>query len=114
MALVRVPVASSIAALLGIVLAVQGDEDPSPPIPGLGYAGPYGNPLTMPCQPGERNMTLPGVAGRFCATRCTAPGRSSCPSVFNTTSGLPNTLTHHDGDPPVDHPVRGGQARPRT
>jgi hypothetical protein len=42
MAMVRVPVVSFIAALLGFVLAavaalaVQGDEDPSPPIPGLG------------------------------------------------------------------------------
>ena len=41
----------------------------------------YGNPTSVPCQPGEVNMTIKGVPGIFCSPPCSAS--RACPSLGN-------------------------------
>jgi hypothetical protein len=47
----------------------------------------YGNPTSVPCQPGEVNMTIKGVPGIFCSPPCSAS--RACPSLGNATIAPP-------------------------
>ena len=52
--------------------------------PAVSYSGPYGNPLLMQCRAGERNVTIPGIVGVFCAPPCS----KGCPGIWNATAGV--------------------------
>ena len=49
----------------------------------------YGDPGFAPCLPGEINVTLPGVAGKFCSPPCSAAHKCPNPLLANASDAPP-------------------------
>ena len=60
---------------------------PRPPAPRYHY----GDPGFAPCLPGEINVTLPGVAGKFCSPPCSAAHKCPNPLLANASDAPPGT-----------------------
>ena len=80
---------------------------PRPPAPRYHY----GDPGFAPCLPGEINVTLPGVAGKFCSPPCSAAHECPNPLLANASDAPPGT---NCAGPKIVNPVIPGGCTPGT